>query len=177
MARRPTAPLVRLRKLSRLAAGWIVTWLLGIALWLLLVSKLTVEELLAATVAAALACIGIRVFQNADRTPFYPTMTMLLQSWRIPGDLLRGAWAVFDGLARYLVTRRAPPGALRAVQLDPGQPDDPKANARRALIISYTTLTPNTVVMGFVPDEGLMLCHQFVPSDELAIAQALEACQ
>jgi multisubunit Na+/H+ antiporter MnhE subunit len=177
MARHPTAPLARLRKLSPLAAGWIGAWLLGVALWLLLVSKLTIEEVLAAMGASALACIGVRVFQNADRTPLHPTAAMLLQSWRIPGDLLRGAWTVFEGLARYLVTGRAPPGALRAFKLDLGQSDDPKANARRALIITYTTLTPSTVVMGFVPEQQLILCHQFVPSDELAIAKALEACR
>jgi len=154
---------------------WVVPWLACAALWLLFSAKLSVDELVASLIAATFACVGIAVVRSADRTPFRPTRAMLIQAWRIPGDLLDGAWKVFGGMARFLAGRGWPQGALRTLQTDLGPEDDPKCNARRALVITYTTITPNTVVIGFVPEQDLMLLHQFVATDELKIAKSLEA--
>lgn len=159
----------------RLAAGWAAAWVANAALWLLLGGNLSLEELAASLAAATLACAGGAVFHSADRSPCRPTARMLLEAWRIPGDLLDGAWKVLGGLAGCLVGNGLPPGVLRAAKLDMGQEGDPKSNARRAITITYTTLTPNTVVLGFVPSQGLMLYHQFKPTDELKMAKSLEA--
>lgn len=163
------------RRLRRVGA-WTLVWLGCLAIWMLLVAKLKTDELLVGLVAALLATIGVAVFQNADRTPFHPTPAMLLQAWRVPGDVLTGTWQVLHGLVEQLTGRAGPRSALLLANFEMGKPDDPKANARRALAITYTTLTPNTVVLGFIAKEQKMLVHQFQPTDSMAIVEALERC-
>ena len=55
------------------------------------------------------------------------------------------------------------PSLMLAVPFDMGG-DDPESHARRALAVTLTTLTPNAVVLGFVPEPGLMLLHQIMPA-------------
>lgn len=172
MAKRTRRPSGFRRTLS-----WAFAWAAAAGLWLLLVAKISLEELVGAAVGATLACAGVAVFQNADRTAFHPTAHMLLQAWRVPGDLLSGAWIVFRGLGRGMLGLGKPAGVLRSVKLDMGPENDPRADARRALTITFTTLTPNTVVVGFVPSQKLMLYHQFAPTGDLPIAESLECCE
>ncbi len=153
---------------------WVVVWLMQLGLWLLFVAKFSLDELLAGMAASAVATIAAAVFEALGLVKFRPILHSLIQAWRIPWYLLSGTGEIFHGLAKQLFTHAGAPSTLRAVPFDVGG-DDPESAARRALAVTYTTITPNFIVLGIVAEQGLLLYHQILPGPVLTITKQLGA--
>ena len=101
----------------------------------------------------------------------------LLMAVAIPGtgESVSGTVEVLHGLAKQLFTAGGAPSFLAAVPFEIGSQDDPTEAGRRALATTYTTATPNFVVLGLVNEQGLMLYHQIIPGDVLTMTRRLGA--
>lgn len=149
------------RRFSWIAAA--ITFIVLYGFYLLFVSTLTKPELLAGIGVAALATVASGVFGTVGIVHFKPTPGELLQAWRIPQGMLQGTWAVFVALAKQLFTKKGAASLLVAVPFEVGGKDEGAA-ARRALAVTYTTMTPNSVVLGIAHKQALLLYHQLVPA-------------
>ena len=63
---------------------------------------------------------------------------------------------------------------LKVVPFDGGG-DDLNGSARRTLAISYSTISPNTIVLGIDRERNLLLLHEMVPAETPWIAKQLGA--
>lgn len=153
---------------------WAVVWLLHLGLWFLFVAQLSIDELLAGMAAAAVATAAAAVFEALGLVKFRPLLRSLVQAWRIPWYLITGTGEIFHGLAKQLFTAGGAPSTLRAVPFVVGGHDS-ESTARRALAVTYTTITPNFIVLGIVSEQGLMLYHQILPGKVLPITKQLGA--
>lgn len=149
------------RRFSWIAVA--ITFAVLYGTYLLFVSTLTKPELLAGVGVAALATFASGAFGTIGIVHFRPTLRHLLQAWRIPRQIVEGTSAVLIALAKQLLTKPGAPSLLVAAPFDVG-PNDAGAAARRALAITYTTMTPNSVVLGIAHHQGLLLYHQMLPA-------------
>lgn len=143
---------------------WTTSYVVLYGAYLLLVSTLTKPELWAGLVVAAIATIAAAAFGALGIVHFKPTIGQLLQAARIPAEMIRGTWAVFTALGKQLLTRDGAPSLMVAVPFEVGGKDEGAA-ARRALAVTYTTMTPNSVVLGIPRKQALLLYHQVAPSN------------
>lgn len=144
--------------------SWLITYVVLYGVYLLFVSTLTKPELIAGIAVALIATVATGVFETVGVVHFKPSFRDLLQIWRVPYYAVMDALLVLGALGRQLVTRRGADSLLRAVPFDVGGPDDGSA-ARRALAVTYTTLTPNFIVLGIAHKQALLLYHQIQPDD------------
>jgi len=132
---------------------WAVEAALLFALWLLFVSQLQAHELIVGAAAVALAASATEAVRGCEHPRFLPHIEWLIRSWRLPFEILRDCVLlvrnVFDGR----------PGHFEMVPFEAGG-DDAHAVARRALATFYTTLPPNTVVIGIDRRRHVMLLHR-----------------
>ena len=105
---------------------------------------------------------------------FRPRFWEIANAWHIPWDALTGTAEVFAALAKQLFTDSGADNLLQAVSFDVGG-DDPHSAARRTLALTYTTITPNFIVLGFVRKQRLLLFHQVFPSKVPEVAINLGA--
>lgn len=148
---------------------------LHVAIWLLLVGK--VEDwrewglaiLFSAASIAAAASYGI-----VDNVQFRPQPWMLLTTWRIPWAIVTGCTQLLAALAKQLVTAGGAESVLAAAPFDVGG-DDSRSTARRVLAVSLPTMTPNSIIIGIIPDQQRLLYHQIYRTALSPIASDLGA--
>lgn len=149
-------------------AVWILRWTLLFAIWLGLTDSRRWQELGVGAVAAALAVI----LSTAIVRPGAPRRRGSLSVAAGIGvrRLVRPAWRlVLDcGVVARALERRlregAPGGGFRAAAY---RPDEPRRNAAgRTLTELLGSLPANRYVVGIDDEEGTLLVHELVPSDE-----------
>lgn len=154
--------------------GYFVTWLLLLLMWFLFVAEFSLPELFAGMAAAFVATVGTAVLQATAVIRLRPMLRFVLVAWRLPWHIVTGTGLILRGLAQQLFTRDGAPSLTRAVPFDVGG-DDPRSAARRALAITYTTVTPNSIVIDIVREQGLLVFHQIIPADIYPITRQLGA--
>jgi multisubunit Na+/H+ antiporter MnhE subunit len=132
---------------------WAAEAALLFVLWLLFVAQLASHELLVGAGATVLAASATEAVRGCEHPRFLPHIQWIIRSWRLPFEILRDCAL----LIRNLFDGRT--GHLEALPFD-AQGDDARAVARRALAIFYTTLPPNTVVIGIDRRRNVMLLHR-----------------
>ncbi|MFL5344549.1 MAG: hypothetical protein ACJ8AT_07135 [Hyalangium sp.] len=134
-------------------------WVLFFGAWLLFVGKLELAELLAGSVAAAMAATGSSIAWATDLARFGAHLSWVAQGWRLPLYMVTDTCEVLGILLRHLFTRHKAESLLRAVPYEAcGSSDD--AAAMRALAITYTNITPSFVVVDIDREKRLMLFHR-----------------
>jgi multisubunit Na+/H+ antiporter MnhE subunit len=136
-------------------------WIALLGLWLLLVT-VSVAELIAGMIAAAIAATAAEVVQAQGLVRFDPDPRWLLRIWKLPRNIVRDCWLVTVALVRQL--RGTPVNSgFRAVPFQRGG-GDARASARRALVVLAISVSPNSIVIGIDEEADLMLVHQLIPS-------------
>jgi multisubunit Na+/H+ antiporter MnhE subunit len=143
-------------------APWLLRWAVLMALWLALVDNAKLAELVTGAIGAAIAATAAALAEHATVTRPRLRPAQLRHLWRpfarIPIETLLVGRAL---LARL---RGGGHGRLRAVQFrDRGGRD---AAGRHVLAESLGSLAPNRYVIGVDPDDGYMLVHELVRTDE-----------
>ena len=150
-----------------------VEFVLLLALWLGFVCVLQWNEWLAGAAAALLAAVADGVVKATDFSRFRPRFrhlaTILLEPWYV----LQGTWEIFAELARHCAGKPVR-SAFVVVPFEAGG-DDPGASARRALAIAYTTIGPNSIVVGIDRERHFLLLHALPPGATPEIALRLGA--
>jgi multisubunit Na+/H+ antiporter MnhE subunit len=132
---------------------WLVETALLFILWLLFVVQLTPHELLVGVGAAALAASATEAVRGCEHPRFLPHIEWIIQSWRLPFEIIRDCAL----LVRNLFDGR--PGRFESIPFQ-ARGEDARAVARRALAIFYTTLPPNTFVIGIDRRRNVILLHR-----------------
>ena len=138
------------------------TWLAHVGLYLAFAADVGVREAVAAVAVATAATAAVVTMARAGGVRFRFHLRDLVQVWRLPWYIVTGTAQVLLGLWQQLAGGGAD-SRLATVPFDTGNPVDPAAAGRRALAVTYTTATPNCIVLGLVEDQGRMLYHQILP--------------
>ena len=144
------------------AAGWLAWSAALFVLWLLLTGTLLTAEVVAGLVASALGAAAAELVRSQDLVRFSPRLNWLVRAYKLPGAVTRDSGLLLAALARRVLLHRPVTGAFRAIPFEFGG-EDARSEARRALITASVTFSPNTYVVGFDPDNDLVLVHQLVP--------------
>jgi len=148
--------------MSKRLLFWMAWYVPLVGLWLLFVVTLARSELLLGVVAAALGATAQELVNAQDLVRFRLEPRWLRDLRLLPGEVLVDSWLLAVVLWRQLTGSRRATGEYRYVPF-PAEGDDARANARRALVTSALSLTPNTYVIGIEGSEGAMLVHQLLP--------------
>jgi multisubunit Na+/H+ antiporter MnhE subunit len=128
--------------------------------WLVFVGTFSLHELLIGIVATLLATAGLLVVNFHYPARFSPTTSELLSLWRICWYLLSGTGEIVMVAAKDLLGIKPAQSLFRVVTFDTGSKDDPRATARSALAVIYTTIAPNFIVLGVNANHRTLLFHQ-----------------
>jgi len=142
-------------------AGW---WAALYGLWLLLVFKLDLAELITGAACSLIAAAAVAAVEREGHIHFRIRPSWLLPLLKLPWRSLADSAIVFTALARGLTGGRMPYGSVRAVRFDAGGERDPRDSSRRALAGWIGSFTPNGFVIGIDLDEDVMLVHELVRS-------------
>ncbi|GEJ55399.1 hypothetical protein [Anaeromyxobacter diazotrophicus] len=152
------APTVRRR-----AVEWALHLAGAYAAWLAFTQRLAPSELAVGAGAALLAAVASRLVWSRNGATFAGAGRWLLAGWQVAPYAFTGTVEILRVLARQLGGRPAP-SLLLAVRFDAGGPG-PREQARRALAVAYTTMTPNFIVLGVDAERGLLWFHQLERSE------------
>ncbi len=130
--------------------------------WIIFVGTFSLHELLIGVLGALLATAGLSIINCHYPARFHARLTELLSLWRLPGYLISDTWKVLAVRAKDLRGVQTATSLFRVVPFRAGEKEDPRASARRALAVIYTTITPNTVVLGVNTNHQNLLLHQLV---------------
>jgi multisubunit Na+/H+ antiporter MnhE subunit len=144
------------------AVCWLAEFAVLFCVWLLFVDRLAWSETLVGIGAAALAATGAEVVRGQEHPRFLPRAAWIVEFWRLPGQILRDC----AHLLLNLLHRRT--GRFLTVAFRAGGADAHSV-ARRALAIMYTTLPPNTIVIGIDRKRHVMLLHMLEPGTPLVL--------
>jgi multisubunit Na+/H+ antiporter MnhE subunit len=147
-----------MRVTLRAAGEWVGQSLVAMGAWMVFTARPSATELAAGAVASAVAGAVSRLVWAHNGAMLTGAGRSLLQAWRLPAAALTGTWEILSVLVRHLAGAPAP-SLLLSVPFDVGD-DGPRAEARRALAVTYTTITPNFIVLGIDRRRGLLWYHQ-----------------
>ena len=130
--------------------------------WIIFVGTFSLHELLIGVLGALLATAGLSIINRHYPARFHPRLRDLRSLWRLPGYLISDTWKILALRAKDLRSIRTANSLFRVVPFQAGGKEDPRATARRVLAVIYTTITPNTVVLGVNTNDQNLLLHQLV---------------
>jgi multisubunit Na+/H+ antiporter MnhE subunit len=141
---------------------WLTAWLLLFALWMLLAGTVAISEIVVGVVGAAIAATAVEVVRRQRLVRFRPDPRWLRYLWRVPWQTLKEFGLVMWTLWRVMVLRRRARGRFVALRFPVGGSDSRSA-ARRAVFTAGASFAPNTYVVDFERDEGVVVVHQLAP--------------
>ena len=99
-------------------------------------------------------------------------MSDVIQGWRVPGYVLRDTCVITLVLLRDLIGEDSANSLYRVSELKTVKPN-PRQAARQVLITLYTTMSPNSIVIGIDPTQDRILFHQLQRSSITKMDMAL----
>jgi hypothetical protein len=153
------------RPLERVAF-WLVWFATALALWMLLVFKTELAEVVAGALAAALAATGAELVRSRGYAPFAPAPRWWLGVARLPREVIVETWLVIRLLVRHFLRGERVQGRFRIVHFEGCVGDEPRDQARRALAKWQSSVSPNTYVLGFDEHRKLAVVHQLIPTED-----------
>lgn len=152
---------MRRRRLVRRGVFWLSWYFPLLALWLLFVDSLAIEEVVLGAIAAALAATAADFVRAQDLVRFRLRARWLTGLWTLPWQIVVDSGLLAVALWRQLRSPGSVHGVFRVLPF-PREGDDAVATARRALVTSVASIAPNTYVVGIEGEEGAILIHQLV---------------
>ena len=144
---------------------------LAAALWLLLAGSLHLQEVVAGVlVGLGVAVVGIRVRAEVDHRPATVARHLRTVARQHLGAH-RDSWLLTVALLRRPVAR-PPVGGLRVVPFTFGDAS-PEAVGRRLVTTLGASLRPNSYVVGFDREQGVVLVHQLIDDGQELVPSAL----
>ncbi|MGC2819440.1 MAG: hypothetical protein WA198_07130 [Candidatus Sulfotelmatobacter sp.] len=132
--------------------------------WIAFVGTIAFHELLLGVIATSVATLGLFIIDRRYRAKFSPTLREVLSLWYVPWYLVSDTWKIIAVAGKDLLGIKSAGSLFRTARFDAGTKDDASAVARRVLAVVYTTMTPNTIVLGINASDQKMLLHELVSS-------------
>lgn len=161
--------MLRWRHVVIFASTLLTHWVL----WLAYTNNVGIREIIAGVAAAGISTVAVSLFAIQGKLRFAFRSRDLFQAIYLPGYALEGTWEILQALCKQLFTSKGAASFTGAVRYDVGG-DDP-LSAGRALAVTYTTLTPNFIVLGIAHDQKLMIYHQIIRGKILTMTRNLGA--
>ena len=139
---------------------WVACWSALFLLYEVLAGSPSGPEAAAGAVGSLLATLAVMSSGHRDH--------LGRMRWRwwlrladIPGRVIADTWRVLEAA----VGPRAPSGRFRSLPFEAGG-DDPVSGSRRALVIAFASIAPNSYVVRIDEDGKGLLTHQLVRVDD-----------
>lgn len=146
-------------------------FLLG--LWMLFVSLPEINELVAGLAAAFLAAAADAVVKATEFARFRPRFAQVLLIFIEPWYVAKDTLVIFWELLRRIAGK--PRRSRLTVIPFKGGDNSLDGSARRALAVAYTSISPNTIVLGIDRKRNFLLLHQIVPAGTTWLTKQLGA--
>lgn len=129
------------------------------ALWILFVAGVKRDEMIVGAICMVLTIWFIAYVATHECPEVRFRFRDVAQGWRIPWYLVAGAGEIFLVLMKDVLHLAPAECIYRSVPFRAGG-DPPATSARRVLAVSYSTATPNFIVVGIDLKSSQMLFHQ-----------------
>lgn len=160
-------------KPGRTAAWSIVVVALAFLAWMAFIGDLSAQDM-ALGAACALFCGAASLLTwRAMGLSIAFDLRDLLQLWRLPWIALHDAWSITCALGGDLLHLQAAGSHFRAVPFH--EQRNRRGRLRHVLAVAYTSVTPNSIVIGIDTEQKLLLFHQIVPAKVSAVTRRLGA--
>jgi multisubunit Na+/H+ antiporter MnhE subunit len=130
--------------------------------WLACVATVRPHELLVGVGAVLLSVSSCLFVVRTLPLQFRPTLKEIAQIWRVPAAIVIDVFRITQVLILDFAGRRAP-SLFRSAPWGPVE-NTARDTAKRALAVSYTTLSPNCIVVGIDCRRRQILFHQLEKS-------------
>jgi multisubunit Na+/H+ antiporter MnhE subunit len=135
------------------------------ALWLALVDRVPVAELITGVVAAGLGASAAVLVRQQRRTVTRPSARWLRDAWRpviaLGGDL----WPLLRALVLHGILRRGGASRIHTFEFAVGA-HAPREAAFGVMTAMLGSLGPNTIVLDIDDDARVLYAHQLVPTPD-----------
>lgn len=131
------------------------------ALWLALIDRLALDELVTGVIAASLGATAAVLVREQRRIVTRPRSRWLRSTPRPLAALLLDLWPLLCALIFRGILRRRTQGAVHALDF-PVAGHTPHEAAFRVHTAALGSLGPNTIVLDIDVDDGVLYAHQLV---------------
>jgi len=126
-------------------------------LWFLFVYQLSLSELVAGASVAVVTIAAFHLSLSVEPLRFRPKLRWFLPVLSLPLTVVCDMGILLEALIR-LIAGKPVPSSFEVTHFS-APAEGPRANARRALAVAFTTVSPNSVVAGIDRKSGLVLFH------------------
>ncbi|MGA8531701.1 MAG: hypothetical protein WB622_18415 [Acidobacteriaceae bacterium] len=144
-----------------MAQAFILTVALAV-FWIACVTTVHPHELIVGAAAVVLSVSSCLFVIGTLPLQFRPTLRDIAQIWRLPGYVVIDLIQITVVLIFDLAGRRAP-SLFRSAPWGPVE-NNGRDTAKRALAVSFTTVSPNCIVVGIDCGRSQILLHQLKKS-------------
>lgn len=156
------------------AARWFpVSVVLAFLAWLAFVGNVSGQEVVLGSACAVFSSALSAVVLKRMGIPLRIRLRDAIQLLWIPWYLIKGGWQILFVLFKDLAGIKRAQSLFRAVRYE--RMSGPRGFIRRALAVTGTTVTPNSIVIGIDTDRELLLLYQIQRSDIPQITKNLGA--
>jgi multisubunit Na+/H+ antiporter MnhE subunit len=142
--------------------------------WILLVAGVKRDEMIVGALCVIAAVLFLQFVYRAERQKLDIRLKDLATSWRLPWYILTDAWVITLVLLKDLLGIKRASSFYRVCGFKTSK-TDPLLSARRVLATAFTTVTPNSIVIGIDYEQSRMLFHQLQRSSVSKMTQELGA--
>jgi multisubunit Na+/H+ antiporter MnhE subunit len=142
--------------------------------WILLVAGLKPHELIVGAVSVGAATLFLYEVKQSDTLDLRFRIADVATGWRVPGYLILDLWVITKVLVLDFLRIERAESHYRVWRFKTSK-EDPVQAARRVLATVYTSVTPNSIVVGVDYDQQRILIHQMQPSALTAMQRELGA--
>lgn len=141
------------------SAGWTLAVLaLAFLAWLAFTGTTSSAELLLGAASSLFCAAASLLTWQAMGISIAVNLPDLLRIWRVPFTVNRDAWIITVVLVKDLLGISRAASHLCAVPFE--RRSGRRARLRRVLITAYTSISPNSIVIGIDEEQHLVLFHQ-----------------
>ena len=142
--------------------------------WILLVAGVKRDEMIVGALSVGAAAAFLQFVYRAEKQKLDIRLKDLATCWRLPWYILNDTWVVTLVLLKDLLGIKRASSFYRVCGFKTAK-HDPLLVARRVLATAFTTVTPNSIVIGIDYDRSRMLFHQLQRSRVSKMTQELGA--
>jgi multisubunit Na+/H+ antiporter MnhE subunit len=142
--------------------------------WTIFVGSFAGAEAVVGSLAVAIGTAVSTAAYAVGVARFQPKLTWIAEIWRVPWYVLADTGIIASALVSRHLFKRHGRSRMVAVPFEPGGWTG-RGEARRALAITLTTLSPNSIVLDIDRDARLMLVHQISPAGVSRMTRRLSA--
>jgi multisubunit Na+/H+ antiporter MnhE subunit len=147
-------------------------WAGFLGLWFVFVYQLSLMELLAGAAVAAITVVASEISLRAIPLDFKPEARWLVGVFTLPVIVVKDMVVLVRVLGR-LVAGQKIHSLFQVTHFD-ASVEGSRASAKRVLAVAFTTVSPNSIVLGIDRKSGLLLFHELEKTPLPRIIQELQ---